>query len=200
MIRFLIGIPLLIFLVIVSISIYLQPNNFVGCETTPTGSGLCKKADAIIAVSGGDTNARTDAAIKLFQNGWADTIIFSGAAEDKSGPSNAAAMSARAIAAGIPEMAILLDEYSETTEQNAQNSQTIFEENDIHTVILVTSGYHQRRSSLEFNKRATDVTILNWPTEDSDWNGWWWTSTRGWWLAGSEIGKVVLFHVKGVEL
>lgn len=200
MIKFLIGIPLLIFIIIASISIYLQPNNFIGCEATPTGSGLCKKADAIIVVSGGDTNARTDAAIKLFQNGWADTIIFSGAAEDKSGPSNAAAMSARAIEAKIPEMAIKLDEYSETTEQNAQYSQSIFEENDIHTVILVTSGYHQRRSSLEFNKRTTDVTILNWPTEDSDWNAWWWTSTRGWWLAGSEIGKVILFHVKGIEL
>lgn len=199
MIRFLVGIPVAILIVITAISVYLQPNNFVGCDDVPTGSGLCQKVDAIIAVSGGDTNARTDAAISLFQRGWADIIIFSGAAQDKSGPSNAAAMSARAVAAGVPVSVIKLDEYAETTEQNAANSQTIFQENNINKVILVTSGYHQRRSSLEFNKRAYNVTILNWPTDDSDWNFWWWTSTRGWWLAGSEIAKVIVFHVRGVS-
>ena len=44
------------------------------------GEGDCRKADAIVVVSGGDTNARTDEAIKLYKEGWAPLIVVSGAA------------------------------------------------------------------------------------------------------------------------
>jgi uncharacterized SAM-binding protein YcdF (DUF218 family) len=65
-------------------------------------------------------------------------------------------------------------------------------------VILVTSGYHQRRSELEFKKVNTNITVLNHPLlKDKDWSLWWWATPRGWWLAGSEIVKIVIFHVGG---
>ena len=183
---------------IAGIAIYLQPNSLRGCPEVPNGKGNCQPADAIVAVSGGDTNARTDAAIKLYQKGWAPLLIFAGAAQDKSGPSNAAAMAARAVDQGVPAAAIEVDELSATTEENASNVRSIFKQNNVGKVILVTSAYHQRRASLEFNKRTDNVAILNAPTNDSDWSFWWWVTPRGWWLAGGELAKIVVFYAGGI--
>lgn len=195
MIRFLILIPAFIIAIIVSISLYLQPDDLISCNDQLSTSESCQPVDAIVAVSGGDTNARTDEAIKLYKNHWADTLIFSGAAIDKSGPSNAAAMRSHAEEMGVPSSAILIDESSDTTKQNAENTNEILSNNSIKTVILVTSGYHQRRASLEFKAITKGVTILNHPVaSDQDWSMWWWTSPRGWSLAMSEISKIVLFY------
>ena len=199
MMKWLIIIPVSLIAFIAAISFYLQPNDFIGCGETPvSGSTKCVKVDAIVVVSGGDTNARTDEGIKLLENGWADRIVFSGAAQDKSGPSNAAAMRNRALSAGVPADSIYVEEASATTEENAMNTQTIFEDNEFKTIILVTSGYHERRATLEFEKESQDVTVLNHPLlTDKDWSFWWWLTPRGWWLAGGEIAKIIAFYTGG---
>ncbi len=180
---------------IFGISFYLQPNDFSGCETTPSGD--CKVADAIIVVSGGDTQARAQKGIDLYKDGWARTLVFSGAAQDKSGPSNAEAMRRQAISEGVPSAHILVDEEAINTQQNAENTKSILTEQNFKSVILVTSGYHQRRASLEFQKQAQDagVSVRNWPVgEDKDWGLFWWVTPRGWWLAGGELVKIVAFY------
>jgi len=192
-------IPAVLVAFIIGVSFYLQPNDFMGCQDAPLASSTnCQTADAIIVVSGGDTNARTDQGIALYQQGWADTLIFSGAAQDKSGPSNAAAMRTRALEQGVPENAIFVEENSATTEENAANTKTVLKDNNIKTVILVTSGYHQRRAALEFEKLGGEIAIRNYPLiNDKDWSLFWWLTPRGWWLAGSEVVKVVAFYVQG---
>jgi len=178
------------------VSVYLQPNSFIGCGVTPTENAKCATSDAIVVVSGGDTQARTEAGVKLYKNGWAETLILSGAAQDKSGPSNAEAMKQQAIQAGVPSSAIVIDEESESTQQNAANTETIVANRGYNDVILVTSGYHQRRASLEFNKQAESVNIRNYPvTEDNDWGWFWWATPRGWWLAGGELVKIIAYYL-----
>lgn len=195
MIRYLIFFPLLIIAIIIAISIYLQPDDLRGCKEQVSTTAPCQPVDAIVAVSGGDTNARTDEAIRLYKNNWSKTLIFSGAAQDKSGPSNAAAMASRAEIQGVPASAILMDESSDTTVQNAENSGAIFTSHNIKSIILVTSGYHQRRASLEFHKLGSGVKIFNHPVAtDQDWSWWWWTNPRGWTLAVTELFKIVLFY------
>jgi uncharacterized SAM-binding protein YcdF (DUF218 family) len=196
--KYLIIIPLFFAAVIVGLSFYLQPNDFIGCQDQPLGQDACVEADAIVVVSGGDTSARTDAGIDLFKNGWADTLIFSGAAQDTSGPSNAAAMRSHAIAEGVPADAIRIDELSRTTQENAVNTRDIFEEAGYESVILVTSGYHQRRAAIEFERRAEGMAILNYPVlNDNDWSFWWWLTPRGWWLAGGETAKIIITSIQG---
>ncbi len=193
--KWLISISILVVVFILTLTIFLQPNSFIGCSTKPTPDGACIRADAIVVVSGGDTQARTTAGIELYQNGWADTLILSGAALDETGPSNAEAMQLQAVQAGVPESAIIIDEEARSTQQNAENTQTIITNNNYQDIILVTSGYHQRRASLEFNKLAENVTIRNYPvTQDRDWNWYWWATPRGWWLAGGELVKVMVFY------
>lgn len=180
------------------LSFYLTPNDLAGCGTSPdTSKSNCHTVDAIVAVSGGDTSARTEQAIQLYQDGWAPLIVFSGAAQDKSGPSNALAMKRQAESEGVPETAILIEEDSATTRQNAAQTAKLLKDHHLTSIILVTSAYHQRRASLEF-QRATDrtVTILNHPVEsDHDWSRWWWLTPRGWWFAVSELGGIIAFYL-----
>ena len=193
--KWLIGIPIAIALIIVGISMYLQPNSFLGCSVEPSEKNGCHKADAVVVVSGGDTEARTAMGIDLFQRGWADYLVLSGAALDTSGPSNAAAMKVQAEAAGVPDYAILIDEESMNTQENAEKTKSIIQERELNDVILVTSGYHQRRASLEFNKISNGDTVRNAPATDSDWDWYWWATPRGWWLAGSELVKIIAFYI-----
>jgi uncharacterized SAM-binding protein YcdF (DUF218 family) len=194
--KWLISVGVLVIVFIALVTVYLQPNNFLGCNSAPSQTAECGKSDAIVVVSGGDTQARTSAGIELFKNGWADTLILSGAAQDKTGPSNAEAMQIQAVQAGIPESAIIIDGEAESTQQNAKNTESIFTERGYDDIILVTSGYHQRRASLEFNKLADTVNIRNHPvTQDSDWNWFWWMTPRGWWLSGGELVKIIAFYI-----
>ena len=180
----------------VIIPVYLAPDDLRKCQK-PEPTASCGVADAIVAVSGGDTPARTAEAIRLYQEGWADTLIFSGAARDASGPSNAEAMKKQALRSGVPERAIVTEEFSRTTAENAKNTSQFIAEQGLRKVILVTSAYHQRRASLEFGARlGPDVIIMNHPVAtDKQWPGfWWWTTTRGWWLAIGELIKILAFY------
>ncbi len=185
-----------------ALSIFLQPNSFSLCPHNngePVTRDGCGPAEALVGVSGGDTPARTKKAVEMYENGWAPLIIFSGAAADKTGLSNAAAMRLDAMAQGVPSGAILIEEYSENTSENAAKTRSVLEDHDIHDIILITSGYHQRRASMEFAAYTKDlgVEIRNAPTHDKDWNWYWWLTPRGWYLALGEFGKIVALRVGG---
>ncbi|MBI3889721.1 YdcF family protein [Candidatus Saccharibacteria bacterium] len=200
MIRGLVGICVAAAIVIGGLSVYLGPDGMKSCGQSPDQVAFdCQKVDAIVAISGGDTSARTAQAIELYKNGWADKLILSGAAADKTGPSNAEAMRRQAINEGVSPSSIILEETSETTKQNAANTHDLFTNNDITSVILVTSAYHQRRAGLEFGQRAgTNIRIVNHPVaSDNQWSPWWWTTPGGWFLALGEFFKIIIFYLGG---
>lgn len=185
--------------IILGLSVYLTPNDLASCDTTPSDVKPCQKADAIVAISGGDTPARVREAVMLYKKGWASKLVFSGAARDKSGPSNAEAMRRIARAEGVPDSDIITEESSETTKQNAENTQNILKRNQISSVIIVTSAYHQRRAGLEFRARANGtVDVRNHPvSSDNQWSSWWWVTPTGWYLAVSEFVKIMAFYLGG---
>ena len=188
----------LLALAIVTIGAYLGPDDLARCGATPTVNAPCRKADAVVAISGGDTSARTAEAVRLYKAGWTDKLIFSGAALDKSGPSNAEAMSKEAEAAGVPGEDIVLEEFGQNTKENAENTHDIFELLGIKDVILVTSGYHQRRAGLEFSARSSSIAVRDHPVgTDSQWSPWWWATPQGWYLAISELVKIIVFYTGG---
>lgn len=196
MMKWVIGIVIaVIAVIIISIGAYLSPDNLKHCDADPGQDDKCQAADAIIAISGGDTAARTDEAINLYKHGWAPLLIFSGAAQDTSGPSNALVMRGRAIKAGVPESVIQIEEFSRNTAENAANTSTFIANRDIKRIILVTSPYHQRRASLEFSaKLGPGVTIVNHPTpHDRQWSSTWWLTPGGWWLALGELAKIIAY-------
>jgi uncharacterized SAM-binding protein YcdF (DUF218 family) len=178
------------------ISSYLGPDDLKKCGTTPSGQDGCQKADAIVAISGGDTRARTNEAIKLYQNGWANELVFSGAALDPSSPSNAEAMRVQAIEAGIPARNITIEEFAQNTEQNAVKTNELVDGN-IRRIILVTSAYHQRRANMEFQQAFADVEVIDSPVQsDKHWPRAWWLTPTGWWLSVSEFIKILFVSSK----
>ena len=177
-----------------AIGAYLAPDNLAKCkDLMPSAEAGCGRADAIVAVSGGDTTARANEAIKLYKNGWAGILVFSGAAADKTGPSNAAVMKQQAIDAGIDPNVILVEETSETTTENAAETISLFKKHNITSAILVTSAYHQRRALLEFDRRALGVDVRAHPVEtDKQWSSVWWLTPSGWSLALPELVRSLI--------
>ncbi|MFH1749605.1 MAG: YdcF family protein [bacterium] len=174
---------------IVGIGFYLSPQNQL------------EKTDAIIVISGGETKARTREGVDLYFQNYAQKIIFSGAAkdQDRSGISNAQMMANIALDFGVSENAMILEETSKTTFENAKEVKKILEQNNWKSIILVTSPYHQKRTYFSFKKALSEeYTIINRSATDSTWrkNGWWRTK-EGWYLSLNEIQKIIYLYTTG---
>ncbi len=198
--KIIIAVLLFFAIVIFAIDRYLGPDDLARCDTSPSSRSGCGEADAIVAISGGDTAARADEAIRLYKNGWGNYLIFSGAAADKSGPSNAQVMQERAIDAGVDPNVIIVEENSENTIENAEQTTNIFKTHDIKSAILVTSGYHERRALIEFHRRALGVEVRAHPVaEDKQWSRTWWLTPAGWGLAIPELIRSLILSTGGVD-
>ena len=150
-------------------------------------------ADLIVAISGGETSQRTQEAVRLYKEGYAPKLLFSGAAADHSGPSNAAAMEEQALEAGVPAADILIEEASSTTAENASNATPLIHQINASGIILVTSPYHQRRAYLNFRQSlGKNMIIINHSSVDSAWRkSTWWQDSYTVGLTLSELQKTL---------
>lgn len=188
----------LVVLVIFVISLFLRVDSLSRCGSYPSDARGCQAADVVIAVSGGDTAGRAQQAIDLYQRGWGKKLIFSGAALDKSGPSNAEVMRTQALKQNVPRDDIIIEKLSESTSENAGNTAEILAEQKIASAIIVTSGYHQKRTLIEFERQSPDVDFRIQPSvSDRQWSIWWWTTPYGWYLAVSEVVKILVITFGG---
>lgn len=89
---------------------------------------------------------RLDEAIKLYKEGYAPTMIVSGAQGEDEEVSEAASMRNYLISHGIGAEHILLEDQSFNTYQNLANSQKIMQEHNFKTAIIVSNASHIRRS------------------------------------------------------
>lgn len=156
-----------------------------------------EKADAIVVVSGGDTVKRTEAGIRLWEDGWAPRVVMAGAAAD-GGTSNAAVMRRQAIAAGVPAEDILVEERSTTTAENAALLKPVLEGAGVKRMIVVTSPYHARRVKVNFEKAfGRDYEVLIRPAFDTKWaKSSWWQSPDTIALTIDEFGKTLYTVLK----
>lgn len=156
------------------------------------------KADAIVVVSGGDTDARISEGVKLYLQKWAPKLVFSGAAAEGD-VSNALAMKRIAVTKGVPAGDILIEENSKTTVENADFTAKIIRDNDYKSIILVTSPYHQRRAYTQFREfLGKDFIILNHSAIDSTWaKKSWWENANARFLTLGEIMKNFYEIIRG---
>ena len=156
-----------------------------------TPSDPLQKSAAIVVLSGGDD--RTEWGIKLYKDGWAPKILFSGAALDKTGPSNAAAMREVALQEGVPASSILLEQKATNTYENGALSHPILDSIGAKKIILVTSPYHQRRAYEIFKEiyKGQDITMINSPSGYSAWRAEsWWQKSASFDVTVSELAKI----------
>ena len=136
------------------------------------------KADVIIAISG-DEGPRTETAVSLWQQGLAPLLLFSGASLDPDSVSSGELMKREAVRLGVPADAILVEPLSATTEENAKRTAALMTARGLHTAILVTSPYHQRRAAMLFARafEPAGLSFRNHPANDPAWDPdrWWMT-------------------------
>lgn len=165
-------------------------------------SDKLEKADAI-AVFSGDNGPRTEKGVELLKEGYADYLILSGG-KVYDDVTMAELMKNHAIKLGVDESKILIDDESATTNENADFTADIIEENNFKSVIVVTSDYHTRRSKLAMEKALEDtlidgekVSVSVTPSKEEKFTTKWWTSGNSVIMVISEYLKLAGYWVKG---
>lgn len=161
-----------------------------------------EKADAIVVFSG-DNGPRTERAVELLKEGYADYLILSGG-KVYDDVTMAELMKNHAIKLGVDENKILIDDEAATTNENADFTADIIEENNFKSVIVVTSDYHTRRSKLAMEKALEDtlidgekVSVSVTPSKEEKFTTKWWTSGNSVLMVISEYLKLAGYWVKG---
>lgn len=135
------------------------------------------KADAIVVISGGETERRVELGVSIYKEGYAPALIVSGAAAEGV-VSNAKSMASYAISAGVPRSDIYLDENAKNTFENALEVKKILEKNNFNSIILVSSPYHLRRAGIIFKQVSGAKRVLRRAALDSKWSksSWFYSS------------------------
>lgn len=132
------------------------------------------KADAVVVLSGGwaskgklgrSTLERYQYGLKLFQKGYGKYLVFSGGNLNGT-PSEAQAMAEMAMRDGFPLEAMIIEGSSESTWENALFVKKLMLENDLHSVVLVTSPYHALRAKTLFEDKG--LKVISAPVPDSE--------------------------------
>ena len=165
-------------------------------------SDKLEKANAI-AVFSGDSGARTERAVELLKEGYADYLILSGG-KVYDDVTMSELMKNHAIKLGVDESKILIDDEASTTNENAEFTTNIIEENNFKSVIVVTSDYHTRRSKLAMEKAlentlidGEEVEVTVTPSKEEKFTTKWWRSGNSVLMVISEYLKLMGYWVKG---
>jgi uncharacterized SAM-binding protein YcdF (DUF218 family) len=134
----------------------------VESEYPPRTAAMTPSAQAIVVLGGGvrppelsgqapdlkDAADRVWHAARLFHAGKAPLLVMSGGSDvSKSATSEAEAMRQFAQDLGVPSRAMLLEERSRNTRQNAQFTAEMLKAKGVRRILLVTSALHMRRAA-----------------------------------------------------
>ena len=103
--------------------------------------------------------------IWLYENDYADYLIFTGGYGTGAQYSEAYVARDYAISVGVPPESILIEEYSRTTEDHFTYAMYLIEEHKIDTVILVSDPLHMKRAMRMANDAG--LTTFSSPTPTS---------------------------------
>ncbi|WP_456380097.1 YdcF family protein [Thiolapillus sp.] len=155
----------------------------------PVSVALTPQADAIVLLGGmtrglvpgtgvPDLSGNVDRllhAAALYKAGKAPVLLLTGGNAAGFEP-EALSMKKILLALGIPDKAMVLEEASRNTRQNAEYSAAILRAQAVNKILLVTSAYHMRRARIEFARfgfqivpAATDYQLVEAPATLLDW-------------------------------
>lgn len=130
------------------------------------------KADALVVLGGG-IGRRVEKAVDLYNKEMAAKVYFTGG--KLLDTSEAQLMAAYAAARGIPKTNQIIEQESQSTTDHPKYLKPIFIDNNIQSIIIVTSRFHTKRSFLTFQKVLGDeYEIMVVAAEDGiDYDAWW---------------------------
>ena len=132
------------------------------------GKGSLRPSDQLTGLS----MQRTFCGVDRFAEGRAPRLVLSGgdATIFGEGPKEAVGMQRLAIRLGVPETAILLDDRSRTTYENAVGVKRVLGQ---ASILLVTSASHMPRAAALFRKQGFTVTPAPCTYHVREWPGFW---------------------------
>lgn len=110
--------------------------------------------------------ARTERAIELYQEGYAPYLLLSGGL-GRHPPEEAEVMRRLAVAAGLPEQALILDQEASSTRESVTNAGVIMQDQGWQTALIVSDPFHIQRALLmaeDAGFEAYGVPALHSPT------------------------------------
>lgn len=114
-----------------------------------------ESSDAIVVLGAGmgpSFYMRIRHGARLYNEGYADKVICTGAVPQGHAVAEAEYCRYYLQRFGVPYNAILLETNSRSTEENAMEVKKVMQAHDLETVLVVTQGYHIFRSHLLFSK------------------------------------------------
>ena len=126
--------------------------------------------DAVIVLGAGSWNSyispvfreRINHGIWLYENGYADRIIFTGGYGIGSSMAESGAAKGYALSQGVPEDVIFTEEISVTTEENLYYAKEVMDENAWETAIIVSDPLHMKRAM--FLAKDHGISAVSSPT------------------------------------
>ena len=145
-------------------------------QTLPsTNMPYSLKTDGIIVLTGG--NGRIERGLEALSNDAAPVLFISGVGQRVTLPQMLAAHATNEERARIigRHLEIVLGHAADSTQSNATEAAQFISARGLHSIRLVTAGYHMRRSLLEFTAAIPGITIIPDPVfpEDFRQSDWW---------------------------
>lgn len=111
--------------------------------------------DAIVVIGGDHKPDRVRRAVELYRQGYAPVVIISAGTQVAEGDEllpEAEVMRRQALALEMPESALLIEDQSQSTFQNAYYTAALLQAREYASILLVTSTYHSRRAGHIFEE------------------------------------------------
>lgn len=147
------------------------------------------KADAIVVLAGG--KGRVDEGVRLYRESRARFLIFVGV-----DPSVRKSDLYRPQAGDPSADNVILEKASRNTLENAIFGRDVIARHNIRSIILMTSRYHLKRSSILFrNSLPKDVAIYPYPVDTKNLKESWWSHGGSFQLLFREFYKYCMFRI-----
>lgn len=150
-----------------------------------------EKTDVIIVLSG-ELKPRMDLACELYAKGYAPYLLVSGSATET--VPGAKQMKDYAIKKGIPSEAIITEEFSESTYDNALYTHEIMGQHGLKSGIIISSECHMRRTKILFDRtyNGSGIHLIYCASESPDFDPQkWWISKKSTVLTFNEYAKLI---------
>jgi len=154
------------------------------------------RVDAAVILAGDPDYERTQAGAELVRSGTAHLLVLTGG---EPGPGDSAeSLRVKALAWGVPGERIRLETVSRGTRESLLAVAPILRQENVRTVALVTSPYHQRRAFLLARRVLPDLEVFNCPARPSSWSPRaWWRESRSRRIVISEYAKIFYSALRG---
>lgn len=157
-----------------------------------------RRCDAIVVLSG-EAVPRVAKGVELYKGGYSNLMIMTGGGRLTSRLTEADLMLMEASDLGVPPSAVLMENKSESTYENAVFVKKIVLDRGIKSFLLVTSNYHTRRSKYIFERvfKDTGVEFITVSAPDPKFSpSSWWKKHEGQQKALTELSNMVIYRIK----